>query len=97
VESVYAFSSTGSPEAPGGDGNDLIGAQLHASVCACGVMTQHNVHDAKELLDALVLAEVLSPLHQEGVVTLIIPADDQTFGATDRRHHLHLRGINPYS
>ncbi|TNN65122.1 hypothetical protein EYF80_024631 [Liparis tanakae] len=43
-------------------------------------MTQHNVHDAKELLNALVLAEVLSPLHQEGVVALIIPADDQTFG-----------------
>lgn len=72
-------------------GNDLIGAQLHASVCAGGVMTQQNIHDSKKLLYALVLAEVLSPLHQEGVVTFVIAADDQTFGPTDGGHHLYLR------
>ena len=61
----------------------MIGAQLHASVRAGGVVTQHNVHDGEQLLDALVLTEVLSTLHQEGVVTLVVPADDETLGATD--------------
>lgn len=77
-------------------GNDLIGAQLQASVCAGGIMTQQNVHDGKKLLNALVLAEVLPTLHQKGVVTLIIPANDQTFGPTDGGHHLYLWGIDSH-
>lgn len=77
---------------PCGYGNDLISAQLQASVCASSVMTQQNVHDHKKLLDALVLAEVLATLHEKGVVTLIIPTNDQTFGATHRGHHLYLQG-----
>lgn len=78
---------------PCGYGNDLISAKLQASVCAGSVTTQQNVHDHKKLLDALVLAEVLATLHEEGVVTLVIPTNDQTFGATDGGHHLDLQGM----
>lgn len=75
---------------PGVYGNDFIGAELQASVGAGRVVTQQNVHDAKELLNALVLPKVLPTLHQEGVIALIIPADDQTFGTANRGHYLHL-------
>lgn len=81
---------------PCGYGNDLIGAQLQASVCAGSVMTQQNVHDSKKLLNALVLAEVLPTLHQKGVVPLIIPTNDQSFGAANGGHHLYLQGINSH-
>lgn len=64
-------------------GNDLISAQLQASVCAGCVMTQQDVHDSKKLLDALVLAEVLPTFRQKGVVPLIITTNDQTFGPTN--------------
>ena len=80
--------------APCGYGNDLIGAELQASVCAGGVMSQQNVHDSEELLEALVLAQVLPPLHQEGVVPLVIPTDDETFGTANGGHHLYLQGMN---
>lgn len=43
--------------------NNLIGAQLQASVRAGSVMTQQNVHDSKELLNALVLTEVFPTLY----------------------------------
>lgn len=77
---------------PGGYGDDLVGAQLQASVCAGSVTTQHDVHDGEELLDALVLTEVLAALHQERMVPLVVPTDDQTLGTTNGRHHLHLQG-----
>lgn len=79
---------------PCGDWNDLISSQLQASVRASSVMTQQNVHDHKKLLDALVLAEVLAALHEKRMVALVIPANDQTFGATDRGHHLYLQGVD---
>lgn len=63
-------------------------------MCAGSVLTQQNVHDHKKLLDALVLAEILATLHEKGVVTLIIPTNDQTFGATHRGHHLYLQGMD---
>lgn len=78
--------------APCGNGNDLIGAELQASVCADGVMTQQNVHDTKKLLDALVLTEVLPTLDQKGMIPLIVPADDQALRATNGGHHLYLQG-----
>lgn len=70
--------------------NDLIGAELQASVQAGRVVAQHNVHDAKKLLNALVLSEVLPTLYQKRVVPLIIPTDDETLGTTNRMHHLYL-------
>lgn len=72
-------------------GNDLIGAQLQASVCAGRVMTQQNVHDSEKLLNALVLAEVLPTFYKEGVVTFIIPTNDQAFGPTNRGHDFYLQ------
>lgn len=75
-------------------GNDLISAQLQASVCASSVITQQDVHDSEKLLNALVLAEILPTLHQKGVVPLIITTNDQTFGPTNGGHHLYLQSIN---
>lgn len=69
---------------PRGYGNDLIGAQLQASVCAGRVMTQQNIHYRKKLFNALILAEILTSLYQEGVVPLVIPANDKTLWPTDR-------------
>lgn len=73
------------------DGDDLVGAELQASASARGVVTQQNIHDGKELLDALVLSEVFATFDQERVVALVVAADDQTLGTTDGRHHLDLR------
>lgn len=80
------------PSVPGGDGNDLVGAQLKAPAGAGGVVAQQDVHDGKELLDPLVLPQVLAALHQEGVVPLVIPTDDQALGPADGRHHFDLGG-----
>lgn len=74
----------------------MICAELQASVCAGCVMAQQNVHDGKKLLNALVLAKVLPTLYQEGMVPLIVPSDDQTFGAANRGHHLYLQGIKSH-
>ena len=48
---------------PAGDGHHLVGAELHVPLGAGGVVVEEDVHDAEELLDALVLAQVLTPLH----------------------------------
>lgn len=69
----------------------MIGAELQASVSAGSIMAQQNVHHSKKLFNALVLAEVLTTLHQERVITLIIPADDQIFGTTNGGHYLYLQ------
>lgn len=79
------------PSVPGGDGNDLVGAQLQAPADAGGVVAQQDVHDCEELLDPLVLPQVLAALHQEGVVPLVVAADDQALGPADGGHHLDLR------
>ena len=79
-------------QVPAGDGDDLVGAELQAAQGAGGVACQHGVHDAKQLLDALVLPQVLAALHQEGVVSLVVAPDDQPLGTPDGRHDLHLQG-----
>lgn len=55
-------------------------------------MAQQDVHDGEELLDPLVLPQVLAALHQEGVVPLVVPADDQALGPADGGHHFDLAG-----
>lgn len=65
-------------------GNDLIGAQLQASVCAGSVTTQQNIHYGKKLFNALVLAEILTSLYQKGVIPFVIPANDKALWPTDR-------------
>lgn len=64
--------------------------QLQAALHAGRVVAQHDVHDGEKLLDALVLPQVLPTFHQEGVISLIVPSDDQAFGTADGRHHHHL-------
>lgn len=71
--------------------NDLIGAELQASVQTRRVLAQQDVHDSEKLFDSLVLSEVLPALYQKGVVPLVIPTNDETLGTTNRRHHLYLQ------
>lgn len=71
--------------------NDLIGAELQASVQTRRVVAQQDVHDSEKLLDSLVLSEVLPALYQKGVVPLVIPTNDETLGTTNGRHHLYLQ------
>lgn len=75
---------------PAGDGHHLIGPKLHVPLGAGSVLVQDDVHDAEELFDALVLAQIFTALHKEWVLFLIVTTDYQALGTPDGGHDFDL-------
>ena len=75
---------------PGSHGDDLVSTQAEAPLGAGRVLVQDLVHGAIQLLDPLVQPEVLSTLHKEHVLPLIVTADGNALGPAHRTHHQNL-------
>ena len=76
--------------APGGHGHHVVGGHLQTPLAAGGIVGQDAVHDLEQLLDAVVLPQILTALHQEGILPFIVAADHDALGFPDRGHHFHL-------
>lgn len=76
--------------APGGHGHHVVGGHLQAPLAAGGIVGQDAVHDLEQLLDAVVLAQILAALHQEGILPFIVAANHDALGFPDRGHHFDL-------
>lgn len=54
-------------------------------------MVQDYVHDAEELLNTLVLAQIFTALHKKWILFLIVTTDYQALGTPDGGHDFDLR------
>lgn len=71
-------------------GYHLVCLYLHISLATSCILGKDNIHDIKKLLNALVLAQILTAFHQKWVVPLIISSDNNTLGFSDGTHSFNL-------
>ena len=75
---------------PGRHRDDAVGAQVEPVSTRVARRVVHAARQPQQTHDALVLSQVLSALHQEGVRPRVTAAKHHLLRLAYRRHHLHL-------
>lgn len=75
---------------PRGHGYNLVCLQMHVSLTTGGILGKDDIHDLEELLNALVLPQIFTPLHKERVLSFIMASDDDAFRFSERCHYFYL-------